>query len=93
MSCKICGAPKSVLTETGRCKNRSGCNQRRVERRIAEDRKREGRQCMASIGSRSIRFCTLREGHEGLHAQGVTEWGNEEETNVGRAFAAVLRHT
>jgi len=88
--CSVCGSKRAALVE-GRCLNREGCERRRITRRIEQDRKRGGRQCMVSRGSTSIRFCTMREGHRGLHTDGGREWSSDEETEVGRTFARVLR--
>jgi|SRR5271157_2060237 len=88
--CKVCGSTKAKLL-LDRCVNEAGCNVRRIERRIREDDKRGGRQCMNALGSSSIRFCVMHEGHKGLHTNGGIEWGSEEESPVGRMFASVLR--
>lgn len=90
MSCSVCGAPRAPL-EGGRCVNREGCNARRIARRIHDDKKRGAPQCMASIGSASIRFCVMGKDHVGPHAQGVTEWSSKESSPAGEAFAACMR--
>ena len=89
MTCIQCGSARAALT-AGVCQNSEGCRARRIRRRIDEDRKRGGKQCIATIGSTSIRFC-VREKHTGKHANGVTEWGNDERTAAGEAVAAVLK--
>jgi hypothetical protein len=89
--CNRCGSTKAKLADS-MCANMEGCERRRIARRIREDEKRGGRQCMASRGASTIRFCIMRERHRGKHTDGGREWGNEEQTEVGRAFAEALRH-
>lgn len=88
--CPRCGSTKSDQLR-GRCRSDAGCDARRVARRISEDAKRGGPQCMASRGSTSIRFCLMREGHAGRHANGSVEWGDAERTVAGEAFAGALK--
>ena len=88
--CNVCGSTRAAIFD-GRCKSVMGCDRRRITRRIEEDRKRGGRQCMASRGSVSIRFCLMRENHSGKHTDGGREWGSEEETPTGRLFATVFK--
>lgn len=35
-------------------------------------------------GDRSIRFCTLLEGHDGLHLNGTKEWGGNERHPIAK---------
>ena len=49
------------------------------------------RQCLGTRGTRTIKFCLLREGHTGKHSDDHREWGSEAETEVGRMFAATFR--
>ena len=88
--CSVCGSTRAALS-VGRCVAVPSCERRRIARRIEEDRKRGGRQCMVSRGSATIRFCIMREGHGGRHTDGGREFGREEETAVGRVFAEVMR--
>lgn len=91
MSCAKCGSARAVL-KNGRCVNVDGCERRRIDKRIEDDRKRGGRQCMAAYGVRSIRFCVLREGHTpATHANGGKEWEDGEgETTQGRALSEIF---
>lgn len=88
-TCGACGSTRAEL-DGGRCARRDGCDRRRIARRIAEDKKRGGCQCMASHGSTTIRFCVMRKGHGGKHTDGGREWGLEEESSLGRLFAGAL---
>lgn len=95
--CRTCGSTKSkqvTVTREGEvrfyCASQKGCIARRCQRRLEEDRKRGGRQCMAATGVTSIRFCLLREGHEGLHLSGVTEWGKSV-GGLGKKVSEALR--
>jgi len=92
-TCSVCGSTRAKLDDAGRCTAREHCNRRRIDRRIAEDDKKNPnrRQCMVAHGSGSIRFCLMREGHKGLHANGGIEWGSREETEAGSAFAGAFR--
>lgn len=92
-ACSACGSTRAKLDDAGRCTTRMHCHRRRIDRRIAEDDKHNpnGHQCMVAHGSGSIRFCLMREGHKGLHANGGIEWGSREETESGRAFANAFR--
>jgi hypothetical protein len=90
MSCAVCGATRARLM-LGRCVNEAGCNRRRIDRRIREDKKRGGPQCMAPRGSGTITFCVMRLHHEGLHARDGSEWGDEEATPIGLLYAEAFR--
>lgn len=94
-ACPQCGSssPRRSADElTGVCANEKGCNERRCQRRIDEDDKRRSpngqqrRQCTATTGDRSTRFCQMREGHKGNHVCGTREWSG----NNTHPIAAIL---
>jgi hypothetical protein len=88
--CSHCGSTRSVLTQDGACLSAEGCRARRVNVRKREDRKRGvTRQCFATYGQGSIRFCELREGHEGLHVHGSREWGGDYSHPIAQAFREI----
>lgn len=81
-ACPRCGmvsgrrkmAPDLTRVSTERCWARA------CEARRDADRTRGGRQCSgerrskAKGGGTSVRFCLLRENHEGKHLHGCQEW-------------------
>jgi len=85
--CPFCGStmPRAMVPGTDTCANERGCEARRCERRRREDAERSFRefgvreQCHATRGRKSVKFCTLRKGHHGLHLNGTLEWGGEEQ--------------
>jgi hypothetical protein len=93
-NCRSANKRKADPT-TGQCLNTQGCEARRCQRRKDEDDKRRKgpdgkslRQCFGTMGHRSIRFCTLREGHEGLHLNGATEWGGRDSHPLAQLIRA-----
>ena len=87
-ACPLCGSETSIQTLRGVCKNESGCNTRRVARRIQADKARRAPQCLAPYGKHSVRFCVLGTGHEGLHTTGgAHEWGSGKESPAGALYA------
>lgn len=83
-----CGSIRSEKRKSTVCANVKHCHYRRCERRIAQDRKRGGEQCHGTTGRTSIRFCLLREGHEGTHLNGGIEWGGSESHPIAQAVRA-----
>ena len=93
-ACPKCGSqgnrnfnPKGLL-----CLNVGGCEQRRCQRRQDEDKKlwkdKRWVQCHGTSGGRTVIFCTLGEGHAGLHLQGTREWGGNYEAPIAQALRA-----
>lgn len=89
--CPMCGStsPRGIEGGAGLCANVKGCNARRCARRQREDDQSAVRdQCHATMrGVRSIRFCTLRQGHQGMHLNGTREWAG----NRAHPFAVAFR--
>ena len=99
--CPNCGSTTKKYFDTvnGTCLRRKDCEARRCRRRQYEDDKRrkgEGkslRQCFSTFGHTSIRFCTLREGHTGLHLNGSVEWMGKESHPVANAIRGLQEHS
>ena len=91
-ACPRCGSERSGKGDGGACRDEGGCRTRRCRRRHDESsrvrRERRLSQCPSITGSvRSIRFCTMHQGHDGLHLNGATEWDDSGELRDGFAVA------
>ncbi len=93
-ACPFCGStsPRRGTTPVGdgECSNVKGCNERRCRRRIELDKKRNpsGRQCFSTFGLSSVRFCLMREDHEGMHLNGTQEWSGGYQHPLAAAIRA-----
>ncbi len=92
--CPKCGSTgnRNLNPENLLCLNVGGCEQRRCQRRKDEDRKSTvvWRQCHGTSGQRTVLFCELGQGHQGLHLHGTKEWGGNYEAPIAQALRARL---
>ena len=90
--CPNCGSTTKRYFDpaTGQCLRPEGCEARRCQRRLDEDKAlhkdKPHTQCHATTGGRSILFCLLSQGHAGPHLHGTLEWGGRYEHPLAKAL-------